>query len=183
MYEYGCMQHSAHSTHSTHTSAHHVRDKRQHVGADHRCGERPPERFLDIFRVHAGGHNDRVPQLALVLVAPRLFLLERHEPRHHLRERAPGGEPVGGRTVRAAPAEHLWRHVPKGPAAAVVLPLAVHLLRNPKVCQLHIPALADDDILRFDVAVENALAVKITEGLAHLAATRQGRVRRECGEM
>lgn len=62
------------------------------------------------------------------------------------------------------PEEHFWSHI-AGSAACLVAILGLPVSSNPQVGDPGVPSFVEDDVLGFDVAVDDAALVKMVEAL------------------
>ena len=86
------------------------------------------------------------------------------------------GEKVGRLRVLLQLCADFRGHIPDRPAAPLALSGFVKLLRDAKVGQLRVPALADDHVVGLDVSVQNAEAVHVVERDHELGKVEGGQV-------
>ena len=101
---------------------------------------------------------------------------ERRLPGEHLVEDEPEGEHVSAR-VGLVPHRLLRRHVGHGAhghalcgelgGGRLVVPARLHQLGQPEVHHLGMPARVEDDVVRLDVPVDHAVAVRLAQRVRH----------------
>jgi hypothetical protein len=84
---------------------------------------------------------------------------------HELVEHDAEGEIINGKSV-ILPTHYFWRHVARRPRSilAVLFPLN---LCNAHICDPNVTSLFHDDVLRFDISMDDALSVHILKSLHH----------------